>query len=467
VSSSAIDRKEEFESDYLHVNAGSKKIHATRIKGRFATIKRISSLVWLIFFILPYIRWGGRQAVMFDIAGRKFYLFPATVWPQDIWMLSLVLLLLAITLFAVTAVAGRVYCGYFCFQTAWTDLFTYIEGKIEGPPQKRIALDKAPWTFNKVLIKLPKHILWLAISMLTGITFTLYFDDAYRLWHSFLTLKAPNAAWVAAGLIAAGTYIFAGFMREQVCFWLCPYARIQGVMCDKSTLLPTYDHLRGEPRGKIRRDKSRNKTGDCVDCNFCVAVCPTGVDIRRGQQEGCITCGLCIDACNLMMDKVRRPRGLIRYSSLDEMEGIIHPPLYQRPRVIIYSFILIAAIAGIVYGLTTIKTIGLSVIHERQPLFVRLSDGSIQNKYSLKLVNKMGIDLKVRITASGPKGLDLSGIKGAVNMKKGKVTPLTVFIRVPEDSLADDITPVRFMAQSSSGDGIYKEYESMFVSPKK
>lgn len=458
--------KTDFASDYWHVNAGNKKIHAARIKGRFATLKKLSGALWLLFFLLPYARWDGRQALMFDISGRKFYIFSATIWPQDIWMLALLLVLLAITLFAVTAIAGRVFCGYFCFQTVWTDLFTYIEGKIEGPPQKRIALDNAPWSLKKLLIKLPKHFLWLVISVLTGITFTLYFDDAYFLWHSFLTLNAPPVAWFVVGLFTAGTYILAGYMREQVCFWLCPYARIQGVMCDKDTLLPTYDYGRGEPRGKINRDKSKNKKGDCVDCNLCVAVCPTGVDIRQGQQEGCITCGLCIDACNFMMDKVSKPGGLIRYSSLDEMEGIIQPPLYKRPRVILYSFILSGAFLGILYGLTNIKTIDLSVIHERQPLFVRLSNGSIQNKYSLKLVNRMGKDVNVKVVATGPEGLTLSGIKKNILMKLGKVTPVTAFIKIPFASLNDDITPVRFSVINSRTDELYKEYESMFVSPK-
>ena len=458
--------KADFADDYWHVNAGSKKIHAARIKGRFATFKKITGSLWLIFFLLPYMRWHGRQAVMFDISGRKFYLFSATIWPQDIWMLSLVLVLLAISLFAITAIAGRVFCGYFCFQTAWADLFTYIEGKIEGPPQKRIVLDKAPWTLKKALIKLPKHFLWLVISVLTGITFTLYFEDAYSLWHSFLTLDAPPVAWVVVGLFTAGTYILAGFMREQVCFWLCPYARIQGVMYDKDTLLPTYDYVRGEPRGKIRRDENKDKKGDCVDCNLCVAVCPTGVDIRRGQQEGCITCGLCIDACNFMMDKVGKPGGLIRYSSLDEMEGIIQPPLYKRPRVIIYTIILFTAFLGIAYGLTNIKTIDLSVSHERQPLFVMLSDGSIQNKYSLKLVNRMGKDVDVKVTVAGPDGLNMSGVQKNILMKMGKVTPVTAFIKIPSASLKDDITPIFFKVVNSKTDEVYKEYESMFVSPK-
>lgn len=299
------------ETAHWHVNTGDETIHAKRMPGRFRTLKWFSMLLWALYFVGPYLQWSGRQAILFDIPNRKFYLFGATIWPQDIWMLALLLILLAMTLFGVTAVASRIWCGYFCFQTVWTDLFTWIESIIEGNPIQRRKLDAAPWTAKKVWLKVSKHTLWLLISILTGVTFVAYFTDAYALWGEYLRLDAPLVAWVVLVMFILGTYILAGFMREQVCFWLCPYARIQGVMIDDDTIMPTYDYHRGEPRGHVRKSDRQQESppGDCIDCKMCVAVCPTGVDIREGLQEGCITCGLCIDACNSIMEKVDKPRG--------------------------------------------------------------------------------------------------------------------------------------------------------------
>ncbi len=461
-----LDNVEEvgYHDDYWHVNIGDEKIHAARMKGRFRTYKWMAASFWLLYFLGPYFRWQGRQAILFDIPHRKFHIFSLTIWPQDVWMLSLVLLFLALTLFAVTAVAGRVFCGYFCFQTVWTDVFTLIENWLEGPPNKRRQLDRAPLTAKKLSIRSVKYLIWLAISVLTGVTFAAYFADVFWLWRAYFTLDAPVAAWVTLGLFTAGTFIFAGFMREQVCFWLCPYARIQGVMYDKETILPTYDWRRGEPRSRLKKGKSA-EAGDCIDCNLCVAVCPTGVDIRRGQQEGCITCGLCIDACDFIMDKVGRPRGLIRYASLDEMEGTPQPPLFKRPRVIIYSIILLVSIAGIIFGIANISPMDVKVIHERQPLFVRLSDGSIQNKYTLKVVNRTEADMMLRIAAEGPDGLDIIGLDGPVEVPVGKVTPLTVFVRVPQGSVNEKITPLTFLFTSVDDPDLHLEYESMFMAP--
>jgi polyferredoxin len=299
------------EASHWHVNTGKETIHAKRVGGRFRTLKWWSSAVWLAFFLGPYLRWDGRQAVLFDIPSRQYHIFGATVLPQDFWMLSLLLLFFAILLAVVTATAGRVWCGYFCFQTVWTDLFTLIEEKFEGPPQARRKLDAAPWS-EKLRIKVPKHLVWILIGMVTGASFVAWFTDGWAMWGQLLRLELPPVAYVTIAVFTAFTYVFAGHMREQVCFWLCPYARLQGVMYDRETILPTYDLKRGEPRGRVRRGDAVSEQGDCIDCRQCVAVCPTGIDIREGQQEGCITCALCIDACDAVMDKVDRPRGLIR-----------------------------------------------------------------------------------------------------------------------------------------------------------
>lgn len=454
------------EESYWHVNPGDVKIHATRIRGRFRKYKWMVSSFWLIFFFGPYLRWEGRQAVLFDIPGRKFHIFSITVWPQDVWMLALVLIFLFLTLFAVTAIGGRMFCGYLCFQTVWTDIFTLIEDWIEGPPIKRRKLDEAPWSFTKIRLKATKHAIWIAVSLFTGATFSAYFVDAFWLWKSYFTLTLPAVGWYTLLFFFMCTYIFAGFMREQVCFWLCPYARIQGVMYDSDTILPTYDKKRGEPRERLKRNHQNPDAGDCVDCNLCVAVCPTGVDIRYGQQEGCITCGLCIDACDSIMDKVGRPLGLIRYASLDELMGKKLPPLYKRPRVIVYSTILFLAFSGIAYGLLTLGGMSISVIHERQPLFVRLSDGSIQNKYTMKIVNTTDKPLKLSIEAEGIEGLTIVGENKPVEVPVSKVKPVMILLKAPQKSLKKKNMPIYFEVHDLNDKSVESEYKSMFIGPK-
>jgi len=448
-----------------HVNTGDETIHAKRIKGRFRNYRWYASSLWLLYFITPYFRWEGDQAILFDIPGRQFHLFAITIWPQDIWMLSLVLILLAMTLFAVTAVAGRVWCGYFCFQSVWTDWFTWLEDRIEGSPIQRRKLDAAPWSLHKLRLKLFKHSLWMLIAILTGVTFAAYFTDAYDLWVSYLTLDAPLIAWLVLGSFIFGTYVFAGFMREQVCFWLCPYARIQSVMVDKDTELPTYDVARGEPRGKLH-NKSNEVRGDCIDCHLCVGVCPTGIDIREGMQEGCITCGMCIDACDSMMDKVKRPHGLIRYSSRKEMAGETLPALFKRPRVIVYCAIFFLAVAGILYGLTHIPPIELSVVHERQPIFIQMSNGDIKNKYTIKAVNKTPNDLHMKLNVSGVNGLRIANLEAhEIILQAGKIIPLHVFLVAKRSALTKKQMPVYFVLESRELPVIKIEYESVFIGP--
>ncbi|MGE5155740.1 MAG: cytochrome c oxidase accessory protein CcoG [Bdellovibrio bacteriovorus] len=458
------------DAEHWHVNTGGETIHAKRISGRWRTIKWLTAAVWLAFFLGPYLRWDGRQAVLFDIPNRQYHIFGATVLPQDFWMLSLLLLFFAILLAVSTALVGRVWCGFFCFQTVWTDVYTWVEEKLEGSPPQRRKLDKAPWSGSKVLVKSAKHLIWLLIGFVTGFSFVAWFNDAPSLWRDFFVGEANGAVYIAVALFTVGTYVLAGFLREQTCFWLCPYARIQGVMLDKTTVVPTYDVKRGEPRGRVKKGEkdATRTTGDCVDCKQCVAVCPTGIDIRHGQQEGCITCALCIDACNEVMEKVGRPKGLIRYASLDEMEGKPVKAMLARPRVWVYTTILTVALAGIVYGLSSLAAIDLKVLHERAPLFVTLSDGSIQNKYTLKLLNKTPDDLSVTISASGPEGLQLVGADEPVTIRHGTVTPAMVFVKVPKSHLTRDQEPLRFSVQGAtpSGQVVRSERESVFIGPR-
>jgi cytochrome c oxidase accessory protein FixG len=449
-----------------HINVGGIKIVAKRLAGRFRTLKWLGMSIWSIFFLGPYLRWNDSQAILFDLPNRQFNIFSITIYPQDIWMLSLTLIFFAILLAVVTSVAGRVFCGFFCFQTVWTDIFTYIEGKIEGnTPQKALKFNNAPWTANKLGRKALKHGLWLLIAVLTGISFVAWFTDAYQLWHDLLHFQAPVFAYIVIGAFVGGTYVFAGFMREQMCFWLCPYARLQGVMYDQDTILPSYDAERGEPRGRIRKGQQQSSKGSCVDCNVCVAVCPTGIDIRKGQQEGCITCGLCIDACDSIMDKVKQPRGLIRYASYKELHHNAKSiPLYKRFRIYVYGLIMLGAIAGIINGFMTLSPTEFKVVHERQPLFVQLSDGSIQNKYTVKILNKTKEAITVQFHIEGLKGATLHGLT-KMTVEPGEVIPVTALVRVPGNDMISNLTPIIFKGTVENSD-ITVKYESMFMGPK-
>jgi cytochrome c oxidase accessory protein FixG len=456
---------QEFET--WSVNLGDKTIHAKRMPGFFRSVKYMTGSLWLFFFLFPYVRWNGKQAVLFDIGNRQFHFFNLTVLPQDIWMLSLLLLVMAMTLFAVTSVASRVFCGYFCFQTVWTDVFTWIEEKIEGNPSQRRKLDNAPWSLEKIRLKVIKHSFWLVIATLTGISFSIWFVDAFDYWNNLLAFNLPMVGWVTLSMFIAGTYILAGFLREQTCFWLCPYARIQAVMSDSQTIMPTYDVKRGEPRGKLQKGAASNAHGDCIDCFQCVQVCPTGVDIRQGQQLGCITCGLCLDACDSVMDKVGRPRGLIRYASLDEIEGKPVKKLYQHPRTWVYISIILIALSGIVYGLTHLGAMTLRVIPERQPLFVSMSDGAIQNKYEFKVVNKTDKDLHVRVTAEGGvAGQTIIGAEQPLLTHHGRGTSFTIFVKAPGANVKHEVTPIEFRIQSVEDPSVDAEYDSKFNAPK-
>ncbi|MFM2408030.1 MAG: hypothetical protein RL358_772 [Pseudomonadota bacterium] len=452
-------------------NLGDKTIHAKRMPGFFRTVKYFTESLWLLFFVGAYLRWDGKQALMLDVSHRQFRFFNLTILPQDIWMVSLLLLILAMTLFAVTSVASRVFCGYFCFQTAWVDLFTWIEGKIEGNPSQRHKLDAAPWSSDKIIKKVAKHLVWLLVAVLTGISATIWFEDAYQYWHDLTHFSLSLLETVTLVTFTLGTYGLAGFMREQVCLWLCPYARIQAVMADAQTILPAYDVKRGEPRGKIRRGvvAESGTQGDCIDCFQCVQVCPTGVDIRDGQQLGCITCGLCLDACDSIMDKIGRPRGLIRYASLDELDGKPVKKLYQHPRTWIYVAILCAALGGVIYGLTHLGALKLRVDPERQPLFVRMSDGSIQDKYTFKVLNKTDKDLSVNVSAEG-------GIKGQVLrcdcelpkvVAHGKSTTFTMFVKADDKNVLKEVTKLQFRVENTEDPTMFAEYNSVFNAPKR
>ncbi len=449
------------EGDQWVQNLGDETIHAKRMGGKFRNFKWIAIILWTPFFIGPYLTWNDKQAILFDMENRQYHLFDLTIFPQDIWMLTMVLLFLAILLAAMTTVLGRVFCGYFCFQTIWTDIFTWVENKIEGAPAKRRKLDKAPMGFNKLRLKLTKHLIWITIALFSGVTWMLYFGVT---WADYFNAEITATTLAITVIIALGAYIFAGFMREQSCMWVCPYARIQGAMVDEQSIMPTYDYYRGEKRGKLKRGEFVEGNGDCIDCNQCVAVCPTGVDIRKGQEYGCITCGLCIDACDAVMEKVGKPKGLIKYTSLAELEfKQIPKSLYKRPRVIVYSTILLAAIAVLVYGMSTLASMDLKVLHDRSPLFVKLSDGSYRNKYELKVMNKTDKDMQVAISfESDIKALKSNNPLDMVTIPTGNVKSIFVYLSAYEANVGED-NKVTFVVK---GEQSTLEYDTTFFTPK-
>lgn len=454
------------------INVGDVKIHAKRMGGTFRNLKWLANLTWILFFIGPYFRLGDRQAVLFDIPNRQFHIFNITLLPQDLWMLSFVLLFFAILLAVVTALAGRVWCGYFCFQTVWTDVFTWIEDKLEGVQAKRRELEKSPWNMAKIIVRAKKYSLWILISFLTGVSFVAWFTDAYDLWVDLFALNVSSTVYTTLGLFVVGTFLLAGILREQICFWLCPYARIQAVMVDDTSIVPSYDVSRGEKRGRLVKGKAASEDqGDCVDCNQCVAVCPTGVDIRGGQQEGCIMCGLCIDACDAVMDKINKPKGLIKYASWDGIMGKKELPILKRPRVWVYTAILLIAAMIVITGLSSMETLELKVLHARQPLFVVQSDGTIQNRYTLKVLNKQHKDMKVTISVDDKafKGLIMIGAEKEIVATRSTVTAVTIFVKVPRKNLIQKSQDITFTITARDEQGVeYKsDRVSMFIGPNR
>ncbi|TGY90584.1 cytochrome c oxidase accessory protein CcoG [Marinicauda algicola] len=375
-------------------------IYPKLVKGPFRRFKWIFMAVALgLYYVLPFVRWdrgpnAPDQAVLVDFANARFYFFFIEIWPQEVYYITGLLILAALGLFLVTALFGRVWCGYACPQTVWTDLFIAVERFFEGDRNKRIMLDRAPWSFDKARKKIAKHAVWLVIAAATGGAWILYFHDAFDLLSDFFTGQAPLTAYLFFAMLTFTTYTLAGTMREQVCTYMCPWPRIQAAMTDREALNVTYRVDRGEPRGPHKKGESWEGRGDCIDCKACVAACPMGIDIRNGPQLECIGCALCIDACNDIMDKVGRPRGLIAYDTDDNIDRRLkgEAPRYRFVRVrTLYYAISFAIVAGVMlFGLMTRSTLELNVTRDRNPNFVVLSDGSVRNGYTLKVLNKAG-----------------------------------------------------------------------------
>lgn len=440
-------------------------IYPRSVKGRFRTIKwSILILAYGVYFILPWIRWSREtsvdQAVMFDIQDRIFYLFGMIVNPQDIFWLAALLMIAAFLLFFVTAIAGRVFCGYFCFQTLWTDVYILVEHWVQGERPARIRLDKAGWTGEKIFKKGLTHILWLLVSFVTGLTFVLYWGDAFELIGQFFIGTAPFPAYATTLFLTLATYVMAGLAREQVCTYMCPYARFQSIMFDKDTQIVAYDENRGEGESgraklakgkKTQDDRHKANLGDCIDCGFCVQVCPTGIDIRKGLQMSCTSCAMCIDACNTVMDNLGWQRGLIRYASENQLEG--GKPHWFKLKNIAYGLVLITAIAGLVWSIVTHSLLSMAVTQVRNPLYVVLSDGRLQNSYDIKLNNKTEKTMRLNVRIEGLPGavLDLGKLK---KLELAPLSSVNLYVRLkvqPVKGVSGQL-PFKFIVEARQDD---------------
>jgi len=443
------------------------KVYPKRVAGTFRTLKWwILGVCLAIYYLTPWIRWDRGpgtpdQAVLMDLDGRRGYFFFIEIWPQEVYYFTGLLVLGALAIFLATSLAGRLWCGYACPQTVWTDLFM----KVEGDRNARIKLDKGPLTVSKAWKKTFKHTLWLLIAAATGGAWIMYFQDAPTLAADFFVGEATSGSYFFFALFTATTYLLAGWAREQVCTYMCPWPRFQSAMYDDDTLVVTYQEWRGEPRGRHRKGESWEGRGHCVDCNQCVAVCPTGIDIRDGQQLECIGCALCVDACNSVMDKLDLPRGLIKHDTARnaQLRGEGKPLRYRliRPRTMIYGGLLIAVAAAMLWSLAARATIEFNVLHERAPLFVQLSDGGVRNSYTIKIAN---MEREVRTFAFEveglPAGADMTivgeeyeaGPVALLSAHPDAVTSYRVHIELPDGALEGSAMPLEFRLSDMTTD---------------
>lgn len=465
------------------------KIHPKRAFGMFRSLKWWVMLVTLsIYYLTPWLRWdrgpaAPDQAVLLDLANARFYFFFVEIWPQEFYYVAGALIMAGIGLFLVTSAVGRAWCGYTCPQTVWVDLFLVVERWVEGERNARIKLDKAPASLDKFRKRVTKHVIWLLIAMATGGAWIFYFADAPTLAWNFVTFEAPFVAYSTVAILTATTYVFGGLMREQVCTYMCPWPRIQAAMLDEDSLVVTYNDYRGEPRSRHQKniDTATQQVGDCIDCNQCVAVCPMGIDIRDGQQLECITCALCIDACDNVMEKIGKPRGLISYNTLKNynsgMEGKpVHTTWrsFVRPRTLIYTALWSLIGLGLVYMLITRDHLDINVLHDRNPVFVTLADGSIRNGYTIKVLN---MDLRgrsfilsmenlpgARMAKSRSDGPTAKNIK--ITAEANKVREVKVYVTQKKAVLDTEITPFRFVVEEIGGLES-SSYNAYFNGPKK
>lgn len=443
--------------------ARRKQIYPQLVSGRFRTIKwAVLAATLGVYYLLPFLRWdrgpdAPDQAVLADFAGGRFYIFGLEIWPQEVFYITGLLILAAVGLFLVTALFGRVWCGYLCPQTIWTDLFIVVERLFEGDRNARIRRDKAPWSFDKVWRKIAKHAVWLLVSFLTGGAFILYWHDARDLTQTYFSGHAPMTAYVFAALLTATTYALAGTMREQLCTYMCPWPRIQAALVDRNTVAVTYRSDRGEPRGAHKKGESWVGRGDCIDCKQCVVVCPMGIDIRNGPQLECIQCSLCIDACNAVMKKVGRPKGLIAY---DTDDNVVRRSMKQRPapfqpfrsRTVLYAVVFALTGGLMAFGLATRSDLDLSVSKDRALPYLELASGDVRNVYTIKVANKQRAVRDLALKVEGIVGAQIEIVGESDAAAPGHITPAPdgvdryrLLVTVPAASLGATSAPISIL----------------------
>ncbi|MBX3532078.1 MAG: cytochrome c oxidase accessory protein CcoG [Rhizobiaceae bacterium] len=492
--------------------AARKKIFPKAVSGSFRRFKWLVMAITLgIYYLTPWLRWdrgpfAPDQAVLVDMANRRFYFFFIEIWPQEFWAVAGLLVMAGVGLFLVTSAVGRAWCGYTCPQTVWVDLFLVVERWIEGDRNARIKLDQSPYGTRKLVLRITKHAIWLAIAVATGGAWIFYFADAPTLLADVVTGTAAPVAYITIAILTATTYTFGGLMREQVCTYMCPWPRIQAAMLDERSLTVTYNDWRGEPRSRHAKKQAAagNAVGDCVDCNACVAACPMGIDIRDGQQLECITCALCIDACDAVMDKLDKPRGLISYATLADYNAnmalataggtaAIEPARVHgadgklsdrirhfrwatlaRPRTMLYFAAWSLVGVALLWGLLARDRLEVNVLHDRNPQFVVLSDGSIRNGYTVKLLNKIPEPRTIIVTLQGLRGAEMSVIgidqpadrSFAVKVEPDRARTLKVYVSQPAADVAGPVQSFNFVVEDKSSFET-DTYTASFEAPQK
>ncbi len=451
--------------------AAHEKIYPRSVTGLFARWRwALVVVTQLVFYGLPWLEWGQRQAVLFDLAARRFYIFGLVLYPQDFIYLTGLLVISALSLFLFTAVAGRLWCGYACPQTVYTEIFLWIERHVEGDRSARMRLDNAPMSLEKLVKKWAKHFLWISLAMWTGFTFVGYFTPIKELGLEFLQTRMGSWEIFWVFFYGFATYGNAGFMREQVCKYMCPYARFQSAMFDKDTLIVSYDTGRGEPRGARSRsvDFKAKGLGECVDCTLCVQVCPTGIDIRKGLQYECIGCGACADVCDTVMDKMGYPRGLVRYTTQNGVaKGWTRAQILRhvlRPRVLLYSGILLAVCAAMLTSLALRTPLKVDVVRDRAALSRIAEGGRLENVYRLQVMNATESPQRYRITATGLDGLTVA-TDTEVSVGPAESRWVAVRLQIPYGSAQPGSHAIRFNIDDTTGDAHVSE-KSIFLVPR-